>query len=220
MAGKLTKQELKEPDKLQIMLVKGLAYLAENKQKVYIASGILAVILLVAGMWTFYSLNYEKSAQQIYARVYGPSVTDATAAASLYKEVISQYPRSHAAATAHYRLANLYYLQNDFDAAIKSYEDFLKKTPDKNDLKSLAYTGLGYCYESKKDFKNALIYFEKAAGLKVGQVFEGMNDQNIARVYEAMDERVKAIEYYQKALGKNTDPASELLIKRKIATLS
>ena len=56
--------------------------------------------------------------------------------------------------------------------------------------------------------------------MKVGQVFEGMNNQNIARVYEAMDERVKAIEYYQKALGKNTDPASELLIKRKIATLS
>jgi tetratricopeptide (TPR) repeat protein len=220
MAGKLTKQELKEPDKLQIMLAKGLTYLAENKQKLYIASGILAIILLIAGMWTFYSLNYEKSAQQIYARVYGPSIKDAAAAASLYKEVISQYPRSHAAATAHYQLANLYYLQNDFDAAIKSYEDFLKKTPDKNDLKSLAYTGLGYCYESKKDFKNALIYFEKAAGLKVGQVFEGMNNQNIARVYEAMDERVKAIEYYQKALGKNTDPASELLIKRKIATLS
>jgi tetratricopeptide (TPR) repeat protein len=202
------------------MLAKGLTYLAENKQKLYIASGILAVILLVAGIWTLYSLNYEKSAQQIYARVYGPSIKDAAAAASLYKEVITQYPRSHAAAMAHYRLANLYYLQNDFDAAIKSYEDFLKKTPDKNDLKSLAYTGLGYCYESKKDFKNALIYFEKAAGLKVGQVFEGMNNQNIARVYEAMDERVKAIEYYQKALGKNTDPASELLIKRKIATLS
>ena len=35
MAGKLTKQELKEPDKLQIMLAKGLTYLAENKQKIY-----------------------------------------------------------------------------------------------------------------------------------------------------------------------------------------
>jgi hypothetical protein len=49
MAGKLTKQELKEPDKLQIMLAKGLTYLAENKQKIYIASGILAIILLEIG---------------------------------------------------------------------------------------------------------------------------------------------------------------------------
>jgi tetratricopeptide (TPR) repeat protein len=47
-----------------------------------------------------------------------------------------------------------------------------------------------------------------------------MNDQNIARVYEAMNDRAKALEYYQKALTKNTDPSAELLIKRKIATLS
>jgi tetratricopeptide (TPR) repeat protein len=47
-----------------------------------------------------------------------------------------------------------------------------------------------------------------------------MNNQNIARAYEAMNDRVKALEYYQKALGKNTDPAFEMLIKRKIATLS
>jgi predicted negative regulator of RcsB-dependent stress response len=35
-----------------------------------------------------------------------------------------------------------------------------------------------------------------------------------------MNDRAKALEYYQKALTSNTDPISELLLKRKIATLS
>jgi predicted negative regulator of RcsB-dependent stress response len=220
MAGKITKQELKEPDKFQVMLAKILTYLTENKQRIFIASGILTVILLMAGGWYIYSLHYEKSAQQIYARAYASSSADNAAAVNTFKEVISTHPRSHAAAMSHYRLAAVYYGQNDLDAAIQAYEAFLRITPEGNDLKPLAYTGLGYCYESKKDLKNALANFEKAAGLKAGQVFEGMNHQNIARVYEAMNDRAKALEHYQKALGKNVDSSSELLIKRKIATLS
>jgi predicted negative regulator of RcsB-dependent stress response len=218
MTGKLSKQDLKEPDKFQVMLAKAMTWLTENKRKIYIVSGILTATVLIAGGWYVYSLNYEKGAQQLYARVYGPPAAENPAA--VYNEVISQYPRSHAAAIAHYRLANVHYLQNDFDAAIKAYEAFLKQTADRNELKPLAYAGLGYCYESKNDLKNALANFEKAASLKSGQVFEGMNHQNIARIYEAMNDRPKALEHYQKALGKNVDPASELLIKRKIATLS
>ncbi len=218
MAGKLSKQELKEPDKFQVMLARVMTWVTENKQKIYVISGSVTVILLIAAGWYIYSLNYEKSAQQIYARVYGSPAAENPVA--VYKEVISQYPRSHAAAIAHYRLASVHYLQNDFDAAIKAYEAFLRQTSDSNELKPLAYAGLGYCYESKNDLKNALANFEKAASLKSGQILEGMNQQNIARIYEAMNDRAKALDHYQKALGKNVDPASELLIKRKIATLS
>lgn len=34
MAGKLSKQELKEPDKFQVMLAKGMTWLTEHKQKI------------------------------------------------------------------------------------------------------------------------------------------------------------------------------------------
>lgn len=220
MAGKLSKQELKEPDKFQVMLSQVMMYLAQRKQKLYIAGGVLAAVLVIAGGWYLYDLNMEKSAQQLFARVYVAASGEGEAAAGIYKEVVAKYPGSRAAALANYRLANLYYRQNDFDGAIKSYDAYLKRTPDKSDLKTLAYMGLGYSYEAKKDLKNALAAFEKASASKAGQVFEGMNDQNIARIYEAMNDRAKALEYYQKALTKNSDPSAELLIKRKIATLS
>jgi tetratricopeptide (TPR) repeat protein len=219
MAGKLSKQELKEPDKFQVMLSQAMLYLAENKKKLYIAGGVLAAVLVIAGGWYLYDLNMEKSAQQLFARVYDTG-GEGEAAVVIYKDVAAKYPGSRAAALANYRLANLYYRQNDFDGAIKAYDAFLQRTPDKSDLKTLAYMGLAYSYEAKKDFKNALAAFEKAATGSAGQVFEGMTDQNIARVYEEMNDRPKALEYYQKALTKNADPSAELLIKRKIAELS
>jgi tetratricopeptide (TPR) repeat protein len=220
MTGKITRQELKEPDKFQVMLSRGMAYLAENKKIIYTAGAVFVAVLLIAGGWYFYDLDMEKRAQQIYARSFYTAPGDTAVATGVYKEVLAKYPRSRAAALANYRLAGLYYQQKDFDAAIRHYEAFLQQAPDQNDLKTIAYMGLGHCHEAKKDFKNALAAFEKAAGSKAGQVFAGLNNQNIARIYEAMNDRAKALEYYRKALTNNTDPIVELLLKRKIAALS
>ncbi len=218
MSEKLSKQELKEPDKFQVMLSEMVLYLTENRKKFYIAGAVFIAILVSAGAWYLYDLDMEKSAQQLHTRAYYAAAGEG--AAGVYKNVLEKYPRSRVAVLTHYRLAGLYYQQKDFDAAIRHYEAFLQKTSDKSDLKTIAYMGLGHCYEAKKDFKNALAAFEKAASSKTGDVFAGLNDQNIARVYEAMNDRAKALEYYQKALTKIADPLSELLIKRKIATLS
>jgi len=220
MADKLSKQELKEPDKFQVMLSRILAYMTENKKKFYVAGALFIAVLLIAGGWLLYDLDMEKSAQNIYARSSYTAPGDSAGAIGIYKEVLEKYPRSRAAVLANYRLAGLYYQQKDFDAAIRHYEAFLQKIPDKSDLKTIAYMGMGHCHEAKKDFKNALAAFENATSSKAGDVFAGMNDQNIARVYEAMNDRARALEYYQKALMKSTDPLAELLIKRKIATLS
>jgi tetratricopeptide (TPR) repeat protein len=211
---------LKEPDKFQVMLSRVLAYLTAHRPKIYIAVAVFTAGLLVAASWYLYDLNMEKKAQQIFARSYTLKADDNAATAGIFKEVIEKYPRSRAAVLAGYRLGGLYYRLGDFDTAIKHYETFLQHTPDASDLKPIAYMGLGHCHEAKKDFKNALSAFEKAAAGRAGQVFGSVNSQNIARIYEAMNDRAKALEYYSKALTNNTDPVAELLLKRKIAALS
>jgi tetratricopeptide (TPR) repeat protein len=137
----------------------------------------------------------------------------------LYQDVVSRYPGTKAALMAYYRMGNLYYRMNDIEASIKAYQEFLKGSPKDNEVKTLTYIGLGYCFESKKDFKNALESFENAANTKSGGNFESSNFSNIARIHVELNNREKAIEYYQKALGKTTDPAVEQLIKRKISSL-
>ena len=148
----------------------------------------------------------------------GSSAGD-TVAIKGYKDLVDQYPRSGAAVAAYYRLGNLYLGRNEINAAITAYQDFLKKAPSDSDLVTLAYNSLGSCYEIKKDFNKALEIFENAVKTSTGSSFEAMNYDNIARVYEAMNNPVKAVEFYRKALGKTTDPLMTLYLKRKISIL-
>ncbi len=120
----------------------------------------------------------------------------------------------------HYQMGNMYYNLGDIESSIKEYTKFLKEVPDGSDLRALAYVGLGYCYESKKDLKDALESFEKAANSKSVGSFEGITYRNIARIYEEMNNKEKALEYYKKALDKTSDPSMEHLLKRKISIIS
>lgn len=218
MAAKLSKQELKEPDRFQVMLSRVMIFLAENRKKLYAAGAVITALIIAAGAWFLYDLNMQKSAHQLYASVQQAASEDKAAAA--LREVLEKYPRSRAAMLAHYRLAGLSYSKRDFDAAIRHYEAFLQKIADASDLKTIALMGLGYAHEGKKDYKGALAAFEKAAASKAGPHFAGLNDQNMARIYEAMNERARALEHYRKALSATPDPLSEMLIKRRIAALS
>ena len=87
-------------------------------------------------------------------------------------------------------------------------------------LKTLAYNGLGYCYESIKDYPNALDAFNKSIDPKTGTAYLALNYGNIARIYEQMNDSKQAEEYYKKALENATDPLTERLIRRKISLIA
>jgi tetratricopeptide (TPR) repeat protein len=222
MADKRIEEELKTQDKLQLLFSQFMAYLSENKKKALISIAVICFTLLGISGWFFYQADYEKSAQKLYAKAHNNSMNNKGGAQDilkLFKDVTTQYPNSNAALLAHYRLGSYYFYLNDIDSSIASYQMFLKDSPEDTDLVPLAYTGLGYCYESKGDYKSALQYYEKADKSKAGITFESMNNRNIARIYEALNDRAKALEYYQKALGKTSDPLVERFIKRKISML-
>ncbi len=224
MAAKIDKKELEEPDKLQLFFLSVRAFAEKNRTAIYTATGIFILIILFAVGWHIYQRNYEASAGKMYTRIHEAAMkagSPAGDAATIkgYKDLIDQYPRSGAAVTAYYRLGNLYLSRHEIDVAITAYQGFLNKAPSDSDLVTLAYNGLGACYEIKKDFKKALESFESAVNTSTGSSFEALNYSSLARVYEEMNNPGKAVEFYRKALGKTTDPLMTLYLKRKISIL-
>jgi tetratricopeptide (TPR) repeat protein len=229
MAAKVTKKDIEKPDPFYEWMERVYGYLASHKKKFYIGAGVLAAICLLSTAYYFYSQHQEKQAEKLYLKAYdlqysrtaprGGDKDSLAAVFAAYEEVLQAYPRSLASAHASYMLGNLYYRVGDYDKARSSFEAFLDKAPRKHVLTPFAYTGIGYCYEEKKEYAKALEAFEKAVGKDTGGVLAGVTYGNMARVYEEMNNAPKALEFYKQALENTTDPAMAAFIKRKIAQL-
>ncbi|HPJ96316.1 MAG TPA: tetratricopeptide repeat protein [Syntrophales bacterium] len=221
MADKMTKMELEEPDKLQIFFEEFMEYVKHNRTKIMIIAAAVVVLLLLIAGWFIYDRSYENKAAELYESAFlvekSGEAQGAAMAVKQYKDLLAAYPRSNAAVFASYRLGNLYFKVNRYDEAIGFYNQYLEKASRNNDLTTLVLSALGASYESKKDLKKALEYYEKAIITPVDNGFVAVNYQNAARIYEEMNNKAKALDYYKKALAITVDPAAELLIKRKIA---
>jgi len=227
MVKKITRKELKEPDQFQEFSARVLQYVDTHIKKLYIAAGIVvAAIILAVGLY-FYSSHCEENALAMYAQAYGTYQTiddnkkneSYVKAISLYEELIGKYPRTGAAMVALFNLGNLYFNLGDIDKSIDSYTLFLEKASEDNILAPLAYYGLGYCYETKKNYNDALQSFENSGTISGKEFYQAMNYENMARVYEEMGSPQKAEEYYRKVLEKTNDPMREKLVRRKISML-
>jgi len=225
MAAKLSKKELEGPDVFQSSVERITDYIAENKTRFYVIAAAIVLVIAAAIGGYFYWNNYQTSAIQLYAKAQDNLAQNqgkpeaVKESITLFKQLIDKYPRSWSAKTANYNLGNIYYNQGDVDNAIVYYKSYISVTGDDNSgIRFMALTSLGYCYEDKKDFKSALTYFEQAQKSK-SSGFESIGYRNIARIYEQMNDKKKAIENYQNALQKTTDPSMIIFIKHKIASL-
>lgn len=226
MARKITRKELREPDQFHTISERILEYLIEHRNKFYGAISFIVFVIVVLCGWYFYGLHYEKSADRLYASAFnaysGSNKKDNATlmnAAELYREITEKYPKSRAATLSFYNMGNIYYNIDELDKSIAAYTNFLERTSNGNVLTSLAYYGLGYCYEEKEDYDEAIKSFENSNSFIVGTRFAVINYSNIARIYEKMKRPEKAIEYYERVVEQADDPFMKTLVKKKIATL-
>lgn len=225
MAAKLSKKELKSPDAFQSTFERVGDYISENKTRVTVTGlALLCAVVIVVGIY-FYWNHYTNSALKLYAKTQenafneGDNKETSSKNIKIFKELIDKYPHSWSGRMAYYHLGNIYYNNGEIDEAINHYKKFISNSRnDKTGVKFLALTSLGYSYEAKKDFKEALKSFEEAQNA-YNAGFEVIGMRNIARAYEESNNKVKALEYYKKALEKTTEPAATIFIKRKISSL-
>ena len=228
MAKRVVPKDLREPDTFQTYTGKVIEYLIKYRKIFAIVLVIICAGALASGGFYYYSLRCEKVAHSMYSAalgsykvlMYGAEKDQYTKAIELYTEVTKKHPTTKAAHLAFYDLGNIHFILNDVDKSIEAYKEFLKYPSRDNVLTALAYNGVGYCYESIKDYPNALDSFKKSIDHGTGTAYLDLNYGNVARIYEQMNNYKQAKEYYKKALDHATDPVTERLIKRKISLIA
>jgi tetratricopeptide (TPR) repeat protein len=211
---KLAKEiEIIEPGKL-LSLWRQLQHFIEQNIRQVAAVGLIIVVLAGGiGFWQYTKAQAEEDSYALFFTAmnrYNSSdkpagskdaapANDENSQQALqeFKKITAQYPDTTAGKAAlFYAGACSYDLKKDEDA-LSLYREFLKKTAgEQNYLRPAAYEGIGYVYERKGDFKQAIVWFEKQKS-DASDSLNMMAPLNLARCYAALGEREKACTSYK-----------------------
>jgi TolA-binding protein len=225
------KQELKKPDEF-ITTVDRIAELSRTHTRQLWTAVALAVLVAVAvagAIWM--QLHQEERAAELelqaagyYHQPFSPETGEGKAvlpsreeslrkAIEVYKKVISDYPRTEAAALGQYYLGNSYLELGDHANAILAYDRFIEKYDRSPAMTALAYQRLGYAHLASGNFPSALQSFESALKRQ-----EARNrDQvlfEVGKLHEDQGQKEKAVQAYQ--LVVEEDPHSVLATESKV----
>ncbi|MCK9274739.1 MAG: tetratricopeptide repeat protein [Syntrophales bacterium] len=229
MASRTSKKNINSPDELQTISRRLIEFILSHRRQAYLYTGIFAAVVIIVAGWHLYTIHYEAEANEMYAKAYSSYAIQGgdddsedvlKKAAALYEELVKEYVSSDAAVLAYYNLGNIHYTLGDTDKSIEAYKMFLRSSDETSMLRSLAFYSLGYAYEVKGEYEQALKSFENSEKSTTGIHFKTINYANIGRIYEKMDNIPKALEYYGKVNGEDVDPFMKGLMKTKIASLN
>lgn len=227
----IKKKAWKEPDEFISTSTKVLNYLRDNRRKIITLVVTALVVVLIFVGWRFHSQEVEKEASKLYyeaiqyyhgADIPESSFKDDKERYSLVldklKEVIEKYSRTSIEPLAFLYSGHTSYRLKEFDESIRFYEGFQERVSSDNPLRIFAFDGLGYGWEAKGDYKNALIYFRKIIDENENPLSKPAYF-SVCRCYEGLGEKDKATETYQDFLANYPDSGYAILAKEKINTL-
>jgi len=172
-----------------------------HRRWVTLGVGLLLVIGLAWGGFAWFQADQNRKARQLEyeasKEILGISPTDENRqaqyekVATLYQELLTNYPRSSSAPFAQYQLGNSYFELKQYDKAIAAYQDFIRRYAHHETLQPMVYLRLGYAHLHQGDSQAALADFDlvikhpKAwnkdqAAYETGRVYEKLGDKTAA----------------------------------------
>ena len=165
---KITKKELQE-DTLVTSFYKTQEFVEENKQKLIIGIGTLAVLIL-AITWFVNKKSEDnilaaaKLSQIIPSFEQGQfqKAIDGEPGTQLegFKSIVDEYSGTDQGELAKIYLANSYYSLGNYNDALETFSDY---SGDSKIHQATAYAGMAACYEMSADYAKAADYYKKAA---------------------------------------------------------
>lgn len=216
---KITRKEIKQPDEFITLSTRGFEFARKHTRELVIGIACALLVGLAFWAWSIYSDKREVKASNMLLQAQtllqpNPDETEAAQTATsegrpdseaagkaiaLLQDVVDNYRHTEANGLARILLGEQDYKEGNYDAAIATYEGYLKKTGRKPELTAMAQEGVAYSYEAKGDFSQALSYYEKLSRTTLATA-QGWGYLGMARCYEKLGELQKAVDAYRALL--------------------
>lgn len=182
--GKLSRKEIKAPDPFVHATTVAWHWMAERRRPVAYASTALGVVIAVGVVaWRVQSSRERSAGASLagaldearrgiegidYAVPGEPALFKSVqerqeVVGTALEKVRADHPGTAAALTATLHLGDLALLAGDAEGAVKSYDAYLAGSNPNQPYRVMAFEGLGYAAEAKRDFPQAMGWFEKMA---------------------------------------------------------
>lgn len=230
---KSRKELLEEPDPFLVFIGRMIQFGKQYQKELLTAVTLfLLVVIVVSGLVYFKNKAEDKAAVML-----GNALAKYTAILQKDPNIINPKPPTFAeyeevkqgfkiivdkhgstgsgkAALMHY--ADLCYLTKNYDEAITSYNQALDAFGDKSEFKSLILNGLAYSYEGKKDYDQAVVYFEMIAS-DDNAIMKDQAFFNLGRIYESNGKMKLMKDAYSRIVSEYPESMYFELAKEKVA---
>jgi tetratricopeptide (TPR) repeat protein len=226
---KIPKKKLKEPDEFITSTEKAYLFVKDHAKPIAISGVILVVLILSIFIYTQWSHQKEVDADrrlasilELYQGVRSPyregSPENYKTLLAKFDETIQQFPRTSAGKLSYLYKGNVHLQLGEFDEAKTAFQTFLKKGTKGKLLRSLGLEGLGYAYEGKKEYEEALKSYQKIVEMGAEAQMVGVY-LRIGHCYEKQGKNKEALENYKAFLKASPKSPAANSVLRKISSL-
>jgi len=228
---KVQRKDLNEPDEFISTSSRVMAYVKARYRLLAPAAGAVLLLVLIAVVWYYYRAGREQDARESFHQAValyqaaGPAETDRPSdqkyrdALAQFSAVEEKYPGTESGVNALFYLGESSYRLKEYDKAIDFYTRFISRSRPGNYLRGYAYEGLGYCHEEKQDYAKAVECYGRALQ-EQSNALPDLLYVAIARCYEALNDKTKALDYYKKVTGDKKGSVLLTIAADRIASLA
>ena len=228
---RVIKKKVKEPDEFISTSSLIIGYVRNNSQLVIQIAVVVLIISFLTYGWIYYTREKKKEASLLfyqseqfyksdrYSHTANQPVEERySVALRKFEDIMKKYSGTSSALKALFYIGECYYHLRDYDKAIDYYTQFINRSRKGDYLACFAFEGLGYCYEEKGVYEQALEYFKKS--MEASEVdIEELHYLNIARCYEALNDKAHALQFYKKVIDDKSNSIFSELAQDKVRAL-
>ena len=210
---RITRKELRQPDRFQVATEKTLEYFASHKHLVYAAIGVAALVGLAFLGWQLFKERQNNAAALEFANATELYQTEKYREALTAFEKVQQYRWSRYTGLAHLYQANSHIALGEWDKALSSGRHAVTASRPNTLYRQLALMTVANAAEQKNDCRQAIESYDEARKINAAQQSEALLGK--ARCLEKTGDAAGALAAYKEYV--KDQPGS--MVSAKVAEL-